>query len=255
MKWYVSYRSGPIGPYSNPPKIALLYNSISTNIIDFFVISKCTALGLLLESLKSPVGNPTGLFVSSLPRPYHQHENGTLQKVALPHKSNLLKMFFACFTKILKFQSAVFPNNLKVYTLKNHPGGPTVPSGPSAGPMGMKNLRKRGYRPCNRTGRNHPGLDLFPAGNDSVSGYGPLPVYGRTDGSHPERRRTVPGGKGPDAAGQPGREPVRRAARRRHDRQGRSLHRECRTERRLDDAGAEMDSYGRVWPWPSMSHL
>ena len=60
-------------------------------------------------------------------------------------------MFFACFPKILKFQSAVFPNNLKVYTLKIHPGGPTVPSGPSAEPMGMKNRRKRGYRPCNRT--------------------------------------------------------------------------------------------------------
>lgn len=55
MKWYVSYRSGPIGPYSNPPKTALLYNFISTNIIDFFVISKYTALGLLLESLKNPV--------------------------------------------------------------------------------------------------------------------------------------------------------------------------------------------------------
>ena len=63
MKWYVSYRSGPIGPYSNPPKIALLYNSISTNIIDFFVISKYTALGLLLESLKNPArDSSSGVF-------------------------------------------------------------------------------------------------------------------------------------------------------------------------------------------------
>ena len=54
MKWYVSYRSGPIDPYSSSPKMAILYNSISTNIIDFFVISKYTALGLLLESQGKP---------------------------------------------------------------------------------------------------------------------------------------------------------------------------------------------------------
>ena len=64
MKWYVSYRSGPIDPYSSSPKMAILYNSISTNIIDFFVISKYTALGLLLESLKSPVGDTSsGVFL------------------------------------------------------------------------------------------------------------------------------------------------------------------------------------------------
>ena len=119
-----------------------------------------------MESLKTPLEIVlAGFFVSSLPRPYHQLENGTLQKVALPRKSNLLKMFFACFPNILKFQSAVFPNNLKVYTLKIHPGGPTVPSGPSAGPMGMKYLRKRGYRPCNRTDGHTPirpnGLHTF----------------------------------------------------------------------------------------------
>jgi hypothetical protein len=60
-------------------------------------------------------------------------------------------MFFACFPKILKFQSAVFPNNLKVYTLKIHPGGPTFPVGPYAVPTGKKNPRKPSRRSINGT--------------------------------------------------------------------------------------------------------
>ena len=159
--WYIFQKNVP--PICNSVKSS---RNLTRTHYRNYMICKYNRFYQDCKCLRSwgPVGvteNPardssSGVFCFFLTTSIPPTRNGTLQKVALPHKSNLLKMFFACFPKILKFQSAVFPNNLKVYTLKIHPGGPTVPSGPSAGPMGMKYLRKRGYRPCNRTDGHTP---------------------------------------------------------------------------------------------------